>query len=96
MHLSPRHLLLLCVVGELLGLYVFLKGFFPIKKAVEGYAMFEGLPEEPSTETLPQDDVIPSVATGPGDFFISPTSAPPPPPPLNLFPQTFTSMSIHL
>ncbi|XP_022102881.1 GPI ethanolamine phosphate transferase 2-like isoform X2 [Acanthaster planci] len=47
MRLSNLHLLLICVVSEFLGVNIFLKGFFPVKKAVEGYATFHYLPNEP-------------------------------------------------
>ncbi|XP_038067986.1 GPI ethanolamine phosphate transferase 2-like [Patiria miniata] len=59
MRLSGLQLLLLCIVGEFLGLDIFLKGFFPVKKAVEGYATFNNLPREP-LESMPASEGLPS------------------------------------
>ena len=47
----PRLLfLLICVFGQLFGLFLFLKGFFPITAAVPGRATFYNLPVEPLFE----------------------------------------------
>ncbi|XP_072048893.1 GPI ethanolamine phosphate transferase 2-like [Amphiura filiformis] len=47
----PRLLfLLICIGGQFFGLFLFLKGFFPIKSAIPGRATFYNIPTEPLYE----------------------------------------------
>lgn len=50
MPFAHRALLVVLLFCQIIGLALFLRGFFPIKKALQGRATHEDLPGEPSEE----------------------------------------------
>lgn len=53
-----RIFLILLLFWQILGLVLFLRGFFPLKKAIQGMAAITDLPPEPSAER-PRDPLSP-------------------------------------
>lgn len=47
-------LMVLLLSCQILGLMLFMRGFFPLKKAIEGKATHDNLPPEPSVEGVGQ------------------------------------------